>query len=87
MGTFPLRLPDHVMRDAKTIAERSGTSLNQLFLSMISERIGAMKAAEEIERRAKRADVAKALAVLDRVPDAPVAEGDELEGMTPTASE
>ena len=52
MSTFPLRLPDHVMRDAKRIAERGGTSLNQLFLSMISERIGAIKALEEVERRA-----------------------------------
>jgi hypothetical protein len=86
MATFPLRLPDHVMSDAKRIAERSGTSLNQLFLSMIAERIGAIKAMDAIERRAERADVAKALAVLSRVPDVPHVEGDELEEDAPATS-
>lgn len=82
MSTFPLRLPDHVMKDAKAIAGQSGVSLNQLFLSMIAERIGEMKAVALIEARAGRADIAKALAVLDRIPDGPVAEGDELESDT-----
>ncbi len=59
MSTFTLRLPDHIMRDAKTIAERSGTSLDQLFLAMISERIGAIKALEVVERRPERADVTR----------------------------
>ena len=67
------------MNDARLIAEQSGVSLNQLFLSVIAERVGELKAIKQLTARAERANVAKALAVLDRVPHGPVEAGDELE--------
>lgn len=79
MSTFQLRLPDHVMAEARSISEETGASLNQLFVSMIAEKIGEIKATAALNARAKRADVGKALAVLDRVPRGPVAEGDTVE--------
>ena len=83
MSTFPLRLPEHVMDDARLLAQQSGVSLNQLFLSMIAERIGELKGIREVKARAERADVAKALAALDRIPHGPVVPGDELEPVPP----
>ena len=40
MSNYPLRLPDHVMAEAKHLAELNGTSLNQFLSSLIAERVG-----------------------------------------------
>ncbi len=68
MSNYPLRLPDHVMADAKRLAEANGTSLNQFLSSLIAERIGEMKAIAEIQARAKRGNPDAALAILRRAP-------------------
>lgn len=39
MRNYPLRLPDHLMAEAKQLAERDGTSLNQFLASLIAERV------------------------------------------------
>lgn len=77
MGNYPLRIPDHIMAEAKALAAQSGTSLNQFLGSLIAERVGEMKALAQIKARAGRANSAAALAVLDRVPDRPPLPGDE----------
>ncbi len=76
--TYALRLPDHVMEQAKAVAEAQGTSLNQLFPSFIAYGLGQHEAFETIRRRAERADIPAVLELLDRAPDVPPAEGDEL---------
>jgi hypothetical protein len=68
--TYALRLPDHVMEQAKAVAEAQGTSLNQLFTSYIAYGLGQHRAFETIRERAARADVPAVLALL--------AEGDEM---------
>lgn len=73
-STYPLRLPAHLMERARQIAEASGSSLDQLFVAAIAEKIGGVVTLAE---RAARADVGKARAVLDRVPDVPPVPGDE----------
>lgn len=78
MGNYPLRIPDHIMAEAKALAARSGTSLNQFLGSLIAERVGEMKALAEIEARAARANSAAALEVLSRVPEQGPLVGDEL---------
>src|SRR5690349_15753760 len=55
MSNYPLRLPDHIMADAKRLAEANGTSLNQFLSSLIAERLGEMKAIAGIEARVARA--------------------------------
>ncbi len=78
MSNYPLRLPEHVLADAKAFAAHNGTSLNQFLSSLIAERIGEMKALAQVEARIGRADVAAALRVLNKVPDRPPMAGDEL---------
>jgi len=77
MTNYPLRLPDHVMAEARALAARSGTSLNQFLSTLIAERVGEMKALAYIEERAGRADVQAALDFLGRVPDRAPMAGDE----------
>jgi hypothetical protein len=78
MSNYPLRLPDHVMAEARSLAEAGGTSLNQFLSSVIAERIGEMKAVRQFEARIARADTRAALAVLAKVPDRAVMKGDEV---------
>ena len=77
MGNYPLRLPDHIMAEARALAARSGTSLNQFLSSLIAERVGEMKAVAALEARVVRADPAAALEVLARAPDRQPMAGDE----------
>ncbi|MBV9883192.1 MAG: pilus assembly protein HicB [Sphingomonadaceae bacterium] len=77
MTNYPLRLPDHVMAEARALAARSGTSLNQFLSTLIAERVGEMKALAHIEARAGRADIDAALAVLAQVPERAPLQGDE----------
>lgn len=76
MSNYPLRLPDHVMAEAKTLAKQNGASLNQFLSSLIAERVGELKALAHTEQRAARGDAKAALAVLDRAPDRAALEGD-----------
>lgn len=78
MSNYPLRLPEHVMSEAKQMAERSGTSLNQFLVSLIAERVGELRASADIRARAERANPSAALAILARVPERAPLAGDEL---------
>jgi hypothetical protein len=80
MRNYPLRLPDHVMTEAKQLAELNGTSFNQFLVSLIAERVGELRATADIRIRAERANPAAALAILARAPDRPPLAGDELPG-------
>lgn len=77
MSNYPLRLPDHVLSDAKAIAARGGVSLNQFLSSLVAERIGEMKALAHFQARIDRSDPAAALAMLAKVPERPPLPGDE----------
>ena len=78
MTNYPLRLPEHLMAAAKSLAAKNGASLNQFLSSIIAERVGEMRAFEQRERRAARGNVDVALAILARVPDVPPLPGDEI---------
>ncbi len=79
MSTYSLRLPDDLMQKAKDAAKRNHTSLNQLFVSAIAERVGAERTERLFAAMAERADLAAFQRILDRVPDTPPVSGDELE--------
>jgi hypothetical protein len=71
MSQYPLRLPDYIMEQARTAAEEDNVSVNQMFLSLISEGIGHRRALRGLRDRAQRGDTEKALAILDGLPDLP----------------
>jgi hypothetical protein len=80
MSNYPLRLPEHVMAEAKQLAALSGTSLNQFLASLIAERVGELRATADIRVRAERANPSAALVILARAPDRSPLAGDELPG-------
>lgn len=78
MSTYPLRLADHVMEEAKQAAAEDNVSLNQLFAAFIADGVGHRRAILGMKKRAARGDPDAALAILERAPDVPADPGDEL---------
>ncbi len=80
MGTYPLRLADHVMEEAKQVAAEDNVSLNQLLSAFIADGIGHRRAIMKLKKRADRGNADAALAILDRAPNATPDPGDEYAG-------
>jgi hypothetical protein len=71
MTNFALRVPDHVMEQAKAAAAEDNVSINQMLVSFIAEGLAKRRGLKMIRERAARADVGAALAILGKVPDVP----------------
>jgi hypothetical protein len=78
MTTYPLRLADHVMEEARQAAAEDNVSLNQLLSAFIADGIGHRRAIMALKKRAKGGNLQAALAILDRAPDVEADQGDEL---------
>jgi hypothetical protein len=77
MSGFALRVPDHILAQAKAAAEEQ-VSINQLLVALISEGLGHRRGLRDLQKRAVRANGASALRLLDEAPDAVPEKGDEL---------
>ena len=78
MTNYPLRLPVHLMEDARRMAREEGVSINQFFATLIAERVGEMKAMRQLKQRIASANPERALALLRRVPERAPLPGDEM---------
>jgi hypothetical protein len=79
-ASYPLRLSQSVMREAKETAAREGISLNQFIAGAVGEKLSALRTEDLLKERARRADWRRVQAILDRVGTIPPQEGDELPG-------
>lgn len=78
MSGFALRVPDHILAQAKAAAVEEHVSVNQLLVALIAEGLGHRRGLRDLQKRAARADVAAALHILDEAPDVPPDAGDEM---------
>ena len=78
MSGFALRVPDHILAQAKAAAAEEQVSINQLLVALISEGLGHRRGLRDLQKRAARANVADALRILDHAPDAAPEASDEL---------
>lgn len=78
MSTLSLRLPESLHERARQLAEREGTSINQLIATALAEKISALDTISYLEKRAERGSKEAFLDVLSRVPSATPVEGDDL---------
>jgi hypothetical protein len=76
----PLRLQTYLQGEAERIAKTEGTTLSQLINVVVAEKLSALRTASYFKERAARADVARALELLDRAGDLPPRDGDEITG-------
>jgi hypothetical protein len=82
MTSFALRVPDHIMEQAKMAAAEDKVSVNQIFVSFIAEGLGHRRGLKMMRDRAARADVDAALAILAKAPDVAPDPGDEISEMS-----
>ncbi len=78
MSTYPLRLADHVMEEAKQAAAEDNVSLNQLLSAFIADGVGHRRAILNLKKRTARGNSDTALEILNRAPDVAPDSGDEL---------
>jgi hypothetical protein len=77
-ASYPLRLSQSVMREAKETAAREGISLNQFIAGAVGEKLSVLRTDDLLKERAQRADWRRVQAILDRVGTVPPQAGDEL---------
>ena len=67
MSQYALRLPNSLMEHVKKLSRQDRVSMNQFMLSAIAEKASAVATEEYFKSRAGRADMAKAMAVLQKI--------------------
>ena len=84
-SNFALRLQPSLLEEARKLAEAGGVALNQLINLAVAEKVSALRTESYIAERAARANIPKALSILERagVGRRPV-KGDELSRSTRT---
>ena len=65
-SNFALRLPPHLLAEARKLAEAEGIALNQLISTSVAEKLSALRTEDYFRERAARADIPGALRVLER---------------------
>jgi hypothetical protein len=78
MASFALRLPEHIMEQAKAASAEDKVSINHMLVALIAEGLGQRRGLKMMKERAARAEVDVAMGILDRVPDVPPDVGDNL---------
>jgi HicB family len=78
-SNFALRLQPSLLEELRKAADLEGVALNQLINVAVAEKVSALRTADYFRDRARRADRAETLRILDRAGSGnPPAEGDEL---------
>jgi hypothetical protein len=78
-SNFALRLQPSLLAEVRKLAEQEGVALNQLINVAVAEKLSALRTADFFAERAARADIPKALAILNRAGRGePPMKGDEL---------
>ena len=63
-SNYALRLPASLKRELEKVAREDGTSLNQLIVTAVAEKLSALRTADFFEERRARADMNAALAIM-----------------------
>jgi len=78
-SNFALRLQPSLLEELRKAAEAEGVALNQLINVAVAEKISALRTEEYFRQRARRADRAESLRILDKAGTGnPPVKGDEL---------
>jgi hypothetical protein len=77
-ANYALRLQASLKREAERVAHAEGTTLNQFINVAVAEKLSALRTAEYFKERGGRADIGKAIELLDRAGDEVPREGDEV---------
>jgi hypothetical protein len=65
-ANYALRLQASLRSEAERVARTEGTTLNQFINVAVAEKLSALRMADYFEERTRRADIGKALELMDR---------------------
>lgn len=77
-SNYALRLPLSLKRELERLAKEDGTSLNQLIVTAVAEKLASLRTREFFAERIARGDVAKALEIMGRPGGEPPREDDRI---------
>ena len=78
-SNFALRLQQSLLEEARKVAQSEGVALNQFINVALAEKLAAIRTASYFAERSSRADIPKALKILNKVGKGkPPIKGDEL---------
>jgi hypothetical protein len=66
-SNFALRLQPSLLDEARKLAEAEGVALNQFINVAAADKLSSLRTESYFKERGKRADIPKALAILDKV--------------------
>ncbi len=78
MTTISTKVPDQLLRHAKSISEREEITIDQFISIAIASQISSWEAGKSFEERAKRGSLKRALEILAKAPDVEPDEHDQL---------
>jgi len=78
MTTIKANVPDYLAKLAVEAAEKEKITLDQVVSLALSAQVSAWRVRDDIETRAKRANLETFDRILERVPNVPPQPGDEL---------
>jgi hypothetical protein len=78
MTKIEATVPDYLARQARAAAEREQVPIDHIVALALSAQLAAWRGSDDMETRAKRANLAAFDRIMSKVPDAPPRPGDEL---------
>lgn len=75
--TIQANIPDFLIRQAKEVAQREGTSVDSIIAIALSSQVTAWQVRDTVEQRAQRGRLSDLDDILAAVPDVPPVDGDE----------
>jgi len=78
MTKIEANVPDYLARQALAAAEREQVPMDQIIALALSAQLAAWKGSDDMETRAKRANLAAFDRIMAKVPKVPPMPGDEL---------
>jgi len=78
MSALSLRLPKSLHEQLRELAQEDGISVNQFVVLAVAEKVASISTIEYLQKRAKRGNREKLLAILNNAPDIEPDESDRL---------
>ena len=78
VSAYPLELPAELLEEAQELASKDQIPLKQWLISAINAKIAVEKTRQLLQSHAQNADYAKFDTLLEKVPDVPPIEGDDI---------
>ncbi len=78
MTKIEANVPDYLARQARAAAEREKVPMDQIVALALSAQLAAWRGSDDMETRARRANLAEFDRIMAKIPDMPPMPGDEL---------